>query len=336
VHRYFGWTPHSRRVARDGTVLAGYDNLHSAAYMLTADHLERAIASGRWLDMHAPSKWYMPLEAATTHPYESCGLVKLFPVSRPEDFLLHHMPNTYFGINGISHDEFTRNCAAITGDAGCLDQPRLLETSTRLAIANFDKFHYEGVREDILRLIGDQERGARLLWIGSGEARTERLLAARGLAVTCIALDGVHAATLRSREEPGLDVISGSLDTVLDGLPADAFDVVVLPEVLERTPDVPALLHAARRTLRPGGRFVITSPNLARTRDRRRLAWNEPEFDRDLIRTVSRETLAGWMRQCGLEPKISQTLLWKKQRLVSLPFGAGRFANRIEAVGRRT
>lgn len=49
------------------------------------------------------------------------------------------------------------------------------------------------------------------------------------------------------------------------GLPFDdgSFDVVILGEVIEHVPDPDFLLEEIWRTLRPGGKVIVTTPNLA-------------------------------------------------------------------------
>ena len=44
-------------------------------------------------------------------------------------------------------------------------------------------------------------------------------------------------------------------------MPAGAYDVVSLVNVLDQAPDPAALLRAARAALRPGGRLLVRVPN---------------------------------------------------------------------------
>lgn len=61
----------------------------------------------------------------------------------------------------------------------------------------------------------------------------------------------------------GLDIVRGNADGPHLPFRDGAFDAVVAGEILEHVLDPDALLDEAARVLRPGGRLVLTTPNLA-------------------------------------------------------------------------
>lgn len=103
--------------------------------------------------------------------------------------------------------------------------------------------------------------GAAVLDLGAGEGylteRIVRMLAARGGAGEVAACD-LRPETYR------LDSPPCDRADVHEGLPyADGtFDAVVSVEVFEHVEDPHRLLREARRVLRPGGRFLFTTPNV--------------------------------------------------------------------------
>lgn len=59
--------------------------------------------------------------------------------------------------------------------------------------------------------------------------------------------------TIDMEPGPGVDVVADAADVPLEG-----FDCVVCCEVLEHAPKASSLVAAARRSLRPGGFFIMT------------------------------------------------------------------------------
>jgi len=75
---------------------------------------------------------------------------------------------------------------------------------------------------------------------------------------------GVELSTWSSafaRERLQLKVFTGTLQQAQ--LPSAHFNVITLWDVIEHVPDPIALLAACRRMLRPGGRVVVVTPNMA-------------------------------------------------------------------------
>lgn len=66
---------------------------------------------------------------------------------------------------------------------------------------------------------------------------------------------------VRNAQAKGLTVHLGDLDR--QGYPDDSFDAVAMSHVIEHVPDPSALLRECRRILKPGGRLVVLTPNVA-------------------------------------------------------------------------
>jgi len=102
--------------------------------------------------------------------------------------------------------------------------------------------------------------GLRVADLGCGAAPGLRYFAARD--IEAIGVDIAPAALREARALlPLARLVCADLGA---GLPLrDAsLDLIVLREVIEHVNDVTALLAECRRTLRPGGRLVLTTPNL--------------------------------------------------------------------------
>jgi SAM-dependent methyltransferase len=118
-----------------------------------------------------------------------------------------------------------------------------------------DRFYATARVLDSLKL-GD------FLEVGSGFGQYLRHVAARpGTGLVC-GLEVVKSAALASRAD-GVQVIRA--DVAASSLPFgdSVFDTVLCAEVIEHMYDTDHLLIEMKRVLRPGGRLVITTPNLA-------------------------------------------------------------------------
>jgi 2-polyprenyl-3-methyl-5-hydroxy-6-metoxy-1,4-benzoquinol methylase len=100
-----------------------------------------------------------------------------------------------------------------------------------------------------------------VLDIGAADGSVARALSARGCRVVAIEADrGAAAAAERFCERViAEDVETLDLDAVLQG---QRFDFVLLLDVLEHLRDPAAVLTAVGRTLGPGGRIIISVPNV--------------------------------------------------------------------------
>lgn len=169
-------------------------------------------------------------------------------------------------------------------------------------------------RVDLLNTALGPDRPLKLLDMGCG-AGENTLLVAEGLGQCWVV--GVDWATrpLATAHTNGLAVVQALLDGV--DLPfADAsFDVVVLSEVIEHLVDPDGAVDEAWRVLRPGGTFLVTTPNLAAWFNRLLLGVGvQPVFSevssrkvfgrpgREVVghlRLFTRRALVGFLRDAG-------------------------------------
>jgi SAM-dependent methyltransferase len=99
----------------------------------------------------------------------------------------------------------------------------------------------------------------KLLDVGCGNGSFLAMMQDAGWEVTGVDPDKV-AATL-ARKRFGISILNGSLEDA--GFAEESFDAVTLSHVIEHVYDPVALLRECRRVLRPGGKIVVTTPNLA-------------------------------------------------------------------------
>ena len=102
--------------------------------------------------------------------------------------------------------------------------------------------------------------GNRVLDVGCSSGYLARPLAARGNTVVGIELD---AGAAREAEEYCERVLVGDVETMELALDERSFDVVLLGDVIEHLREPVDTLRRLRRFLRPGGRLVLSTPNVA-------------------------------------------------------------------------
>lgn len=110
------------------------------------------------------------------------------------------------------------------------------------------------------RLLADLAgTGHRVLDVGSGEGALALELTQRGNTVVCLEIDPARAAIARSR---GLEVHEINIER--EGIEKlGAFDVVLCGDVIEHLLDPAAALQRLKASLAPGGRLLVSIPNIA-------------------------------------------------------------------------
>lgn len=143
--------------------------------------------------------------------------------------------------------------------------------------------------------VGARERGA-VLDVGCGSGSFLRRMRSLGWAVSGTEPDPHAAAAARAG---GIEVICG----YPADLPAErVFDLVTLSHVIEHVPDPVALLRDCRARLSPGGRLVVTTPNLLSIGHRWfGRHWRGLEPPRHFV-LFSPEALLSCARRAGLSP----------------------------------
>ena len=103
--------------------------------------------------------------------------------------------------------------------------------------------------------------GSRVLDLGAADGSVARVLADRGCLVTAVERD---AAAVDVMVAHGLPVVHGDLEALApDHFAEGAFDVVLLLDVLEHLVDPGAVLARTPAWLAPGGRVLLSVPNVA-------------------------------------------------------------------------
>jgi 2-polyprenyl-3-methyl-5-hydroxy-6-metoxy-1,4-benzoquinol methylase len=100
----------------------------------------------------------------------------------------------------------------------------------------------------------------RVLDVGCGAGPALRFLQARGQQAVGVDLVYYPLAAAQ-RLAPNAGLVQGDVGTSLSFADA-SFDLLLLSEIVEHLPDEQPLLRECLRVLRPGGRVVVTTPNL--------------------------------------------------------------------------
>lgn len=120
-------------------------------------------------------------------------------------------------------------------------------------------WYFSLVRTDIAPLL--PQRAHKVLELGCGGGATLAWLRQTGRAehTTGIELMPAAAAAARGRVDR---LMEGDLEGLLPGLEDASFDLVLCLDVLEHLVDPWSALRRAHRLLRPGGRVIVSLPNV--------------------------------------------------------------------------
>jgi len=110
------------------------------------------------------------------------------------------------------------------------------------------------------KLIDAVGSGARVLDVGCSSGYLSEPLAARGNTIVGLELDPTAA---REAERWCERVLVGDVESMELQLEPGSFDVVLCGDVVEHLRDPAAALARLRPFLRPGGRLVLSTPNIA-------------------------------------------------------------------------
>jgi SAM-dependent methyltransferase len=160
-----------------------------------------------------------------------CGLEQTRPMPSPAE--LKHLYETYYNFHGVTSERYLRWR---------------------------ERFYFSALNRIWSWLDGDASfygsRGTgRLLDIGCNEGRGLRIYSRNGFRVEGLELSEVAANEAR---RSGFTVHTRLLEDFAPGTP---FDVAVLSNVLEHSPDPARMLRDAHRILVPGGQVWISCPN---------------------------------------------------------------------------
>lgn len=120
-----------------------------------------------------------------------------------------------------------------------------------------DYHYYEDVNLGLLRLWG-RRKGLRVLDVGCGYATTSARIQALGNEVTGIDESAESATVARARLAHVIE--ANVLDADLAG---EQYDVLIFADILEHLPWPGPVLERYLRCLAPGGRVIVSVPNVA-------------------------------------------------------------------------
>jgi SAM-dependent methyltransferase len=324
MHDEFHWDAGSLR-SRSNYVFANFTNEHAGCYVLTQKQLKKAIGSGGFLVQ--PYQWKHDLLCtAATDPYTRCGFTKLIPISRLDDFTVHHLSNKYAGRFGVSAAEMRWQVDKMLKLAESPDAPvPLLEPETKLWRRMFSKEYYERINQDVLNAIPPRART--VLSIGCGSGVLECALAAKGLQLTAVPLDPVICGGAAAQD---IELVYGNFRAASEKIKGRTFDCVLFLNMLHLIPDPVETLSLFRDCMHETSVMIIQSPNM----------WSVPEiwrrvrysyryrglgnFARSGVHTTGVGKVREWCGRSGLTVGSNIGIPHKRAR-----FMRGRFAELI-------
>jgi 2-polyprenyl-3-methyl-5-hydroxy-6-metoxy-1,4-benzoquinol methylase len=256
VHFHFHWEPASVRV-RGKYTLAHFTNEHAACYVLSREHLRRAIQSGRFFV--EPHEWKYDLACtAATDPYTQCGFEKLIPISDLDRFTVWHLSNKYIGKLGIDQGKMKMQISALMqlNARQCSDRT-LFQTGTALKRCLHSKNYYEPLNECVMSLIPKQTRS--VLSIGCGWGATEVGLVEKGMRVVALPLDSVISGEAATR---GVEIVFGEFVIARAKLDMEKFDCILYLNVLHLIQDPIHILSLFSDVASEHSITIIQVPNM--------------------------------------------------------------------------
>jgi len=257
AHGSYHWIPESVR-RRGKLTVAEFSCEHAAFYLLTRDQLERAIASGGFLQGPREGRYDM-LCTAATDPYTVCGFRKVVCISRLDSFVIHHLSNRYAGRLGMPRSLLEAQVKALAAiSRGEHPASSLCRVECDLSGGEWSKRYDETAREEVIELI--PREATKVLYVGSGWGNIDEVLVSRGHSLTVLPLDSVVGATAEDR---GSQVLYGTLDESLRNLDGKCFDAVLCTSLLHLLPSPDKILGQLCRLVGEGGVLVLSGPNFA-------------------------------------------------------------------------
>jgi 2-polyprenyl-3-methyl-5-hydroxy-6-metoxy-1,4-benzoquinol methylase len=316
---------------------AHFTNEHSGCYIISRAQLQRSIDSGGFL-VGPHQRKYDLLCAAATDPYTQCGLRKLICISHLQEFLVHHTANKYIQtVYGVPSSEMSRQVQALLRIGGNGHRPgTLFATETSLVGSLFSKDYYEPIKAEVISAIPSS--ASSILSVGCGWGTTEAWLAAKGLKVVAVPLDGVIPG---GADAGTIEIVEGDFESVRGKLKERQFDCLLVSNVLHLVDDPIKVLTMFANLLRPGALAIIVVPNLLRFKATYAVAkkvasyshvrlpiiflkmfgeeWFKSvgNFEETGVRATSHKTLRNWAAAAGLELERTIDLLPQRAQRAS-------------------
>ncbi|MDR1586355.1 MAG: class I SAM-dependent methyltransferase [Treponema sp.] len=132
------------------------------------------------------------------------------------------------------------------------------ETFLKLQQLALGDAHFDDLERELMAAESVRPAGPRILDIGCATGALLLYLHGRGWDVTGVE---ISPSAGYARDKRGLDVRSLPLEECR--FPGGAFDVVLASHLIEHLNAPAAFVEEVHRLLRPGGRFFVTTPNIA-------------------------------------------------------------------------
>lgn len=191
-----------------------------------------------------------------------------------------------------------------------------------------------GLEGKYLHVAAELQPGSRVLDVGGSSGYFSEALTAKGHTVALLDHDPASVATARAR---GLDARACDLNSTaaFSAVAGRQFDAILFMDVLEHVIDPHTVLLQARALLAPGGRVIVTGPNVAYWAVRLKLLsgrWDYAEtgiMDRTHLRWFTFQTWQDLLASAGYDVTKAvacEGMLPKEQWLRRLGFSAARLA----------
>jgi SAM-dependent methyltransferase len=187
----------------------------------------------------APGTWQLK-----QCPRPACGLVWPDPSPLTEDL-------------GLAYQTYYTHVEPATGSAGLVYRLSKWAYWTGIRIPALLTGIYQERREFVQMFLRGRPPG-RLFDAGCGDGQFLHLMKENGWQGTGVDFDA--AAIETGKKNYGVDLKVGDFQTV--PIEESAFDAVTMSHVIEHVPDPIACLDKCRRLLKPGGRLVVSTPNV--------------------------------------------------------------------------
>lgn len=280
----------------EGDLFAQFGNHHSASYILTKKQLAKAIESGGYLV--PPHEGDYDLEcSAATDPYTQCGFKKLINISKLTNILVHHLPNRYLGLRGISIEELYAQIDALKKYFFMeIKIESLFETRKNVLIRDWDKQFYENNDNEILKFCEGKNKN--ILSIGSGFGRIEETLKKFGHKVVSIPVDNIIAESLRYRN---IETIETNIRKIEEKSEKHNFNCILLSDVLHHLPEPYSLLNISIKIIKNNGSIVIKTPNFNFFRFKK---YKSHSYEQTKLSCIEIVDLVRWLEKNGFKVSI--------------------------------
>jgi SAM-dependent methyltransferase len=158
---------------------------------------------------------------------------------------------------GIGFSEFKSQIKTLNNICGGLHPASTLcNTESKILHGKWSKSYYEEPIEEILSFLPKSLK--RVLSVGCGWGRTEKLLIDKGAEVTGLPLDSVIGA---SASNFPINIIYGTLEDAIKSLRGEKFDTIIMTNLLHLIKEPLDIIDDLIKFLCEGGSLLLGGPN---------------------------------------------------------------------------